>query len=355
MSIEVKVWNEIDFPYRAELRRAIDSISSAQDFFLLDRIVEPLPELRKTGALDFHQVNRRKRTKFGDTPAVVATHHPLKDGWIAYPFRDFYIFSTGRNQVRPQLPPPSTLFAYFIAGILGSFECRLTSAQTDTRTHMGPPTGCIGDYCDTDEDLYESMKGAHICDRCKDIYRKYKISNEGLAAVSSILKVVQEETILHDRSIPYDVFISYKSEDYELIKPLIERFRKERFKVWFDDSTLLPGKKVDQSLKNGASAALNFVVALSQRSIESHWCQLELAAALSASESSNGSPQILPVVISEANLEIPTALQNYKRAYLYGVSATRDLNLLCSAIRAERDTHREQNNSIRPRSLGGDA
>jgi hypothetical protein len=340
--VQIKVLAERGFPSRLEAERAVNLINSEQSFYRLEHEEAVLPAVPEGRSLDFNRVHRLMQAKYGSSPIIVITHHKLKDGWIAYPKRDFYIFTTGRNRARPQLPPLSALFAYFIAGILGSLECRLTSQQTDTRTHMGSPIGCISDYCDTDEDLYVSMVGAHICEACKAIYRKYGLSEAGLRSIEQALEAVKDESLRYDRAVPYDVFVSYSNSDAAHVRPIVERFRDERFKVWYDDASLNPGETVKTALRASASEALCFVVALSPRSIKSKWCREELDAALRAQKPDGSGPRILPVLIADCRKEeIPNKLEHYKYADLRGEYKERDLKLLCSAVWDARHATRE--------------
>lgn len=331
-SFDVIVLTDPKFPSELELHRAVELVNACQSFYRLTHVVETLPKPSANGSLDYNRVRRSLKAKHGDAPLIVATHLPLKDAWIAYPLKGFYIFTTGRNRARPQLPPLSTMFAYFIGAILGSLECQLTSTQTPL--HYGKPIGCMHDLCDTDEDLYESMKRSHMCAKCQKAYKDYGISDSGIKSVKKILAAVKNETARYDQSIPYDVFVSYANSDAKLVRPIVERFRDERFKVWYDDSTLLPGERVKQSLRSSAAQALCFCFALSPKSVKSSWCREERRAAM-AERKLTGRPRILTVMVEKC--DVPKELGEFKYGDLQGKYKKRDLDLLCQAVREEKD------------------
>lgn len=330
--LRITLWSAPDFPYTVELNRAVEWINESQSFYEIVRVIEPLPELNSNNALNFTTVHRRKRTKYGEAPVIVATHLPLKDGWIAYPQRDFYIFTTGRNSAKPNIPPLSTLFAYFVACILGNLECRMTTTQADTRTHQGRPIGCISDYCDTDEDIYVSMRMLHICDKCRSIHRRYGISEDGLSAIEQLLKVIKEDAQRYEDTVPFDAFVSYSSTDASAVDLLVDHLRKQRFKVWYDHTSLLPGEQLHGALQASVEESTTFIFVMSKQSVASKWCNEELDAALTAKARVGRAPIILPVMLEEC--EPPPALKDWKFADLRRNHAGKEMEKLCVSVRS---------------------
>lgn len=58
----------------------------------------------------------------------------------------------------------------------------------------------------------------------------------------------------------YDVFLSHSSKDKAMVRPLAERLRKDRLKVWFDEGVLKPGDTIAAKIEEGRKASSLAVV-----------------------------------------------------------------------------------------------
>ena len=105
---------------------------------------------------------------------------------------------------------------------------------------------------------------------------------------------------------PYDVFISYASQDQPIAKRLATDLSERGYIVWFDTWELLPGHHIFDEVYKGITNAQFIAVLLSQESCESQWFQKELTAAL-VSEIEARHTTVLPLKISDCQIPPPLA------------------------------------------------
>lgn len=74
---------------------------------------------------------------------------------------------------------------------------------------------------------------------------------------------------------PYDVFISYVTEDREIVEQLNDALRKRGLRVWYAKEQLFPGAEIRKLIDAGLSQS-QFGVALISPSYSSHWALGEL-------------------------------------------------------------------------------
>src|SRR5262249_38382477 len=155
--------------------------------------------------IDYNAVYQEKEKNLGNSPTIIITKRPLKDGWLAIYYPGFYILSLGDWEVRYQAPPVSVLLTYYVAGICCSFACNIPEAGHEEMYHDGPPIGCISDVApEGNSDIILSMKGAKICPICTPVYQKYGCRDQELSAANALLEYVRAEALKYDKSVPYD-------------------------------------------------------------------------------------------------------------------------------------------------------
>ncbi len=222
---------------------------------------------------------------------------------------------------------------YFLAGILGTFDSRLTEEINDSTIHQGRPIGCISDLCEEEEDFFISMKKARICRQCKRIYEKNGLSKEGMAAIEKVLRYVKEQAGKYDKRVPYDVFISYSHKDKQFVAAMTDLLENKRFKVWYDDFSILPGDSIIEKLARGIESSRCFIVVLSPDSVRSRWCKSELLMAinLALSAKSKRKVKLLPVLYK--NCRIPLYLRPYKYADLQEKNFQKGMNEIWATLR----------------------
>jgi hypothetical protein len=92
----------------------------------------------------------------------------------------------------------------------------------------------------------------------------------------------------------YDCFISHASEDKEAVaRPLAERLREARYRVWYDEFSLRLGDSLTESINRGLATSRYGVVILSPHFVEKEWPKHELAGLTALML--NGQLKLLPV------------------------------------------------------------
>ena len=98
---------------------------------------------------------------------------------------------------------------------------------------------------------------------------------------------------------PTKLFISYARVDQVRVADLVDILRSGGFEPWWDDR-LEPGDDWKESLRGRIAACDGFVCVLSPDSLDSEWCQWELAQASALSR------PIIPVLIRPGTSLPPT-------------------------------------------------
>ena len=112
---------------------------------------------------------------------------------------------------------------------------------------------------------------------------------------------------------PYDVFVSYASQDQPVAERLATDLSERGFIVWLDTWELLPGHNIFDEVYKGITNAQFVAVLLSREACESQWFQRELTAAL-LSEIEARHTTILPLKIGDCR--IPSLLSDRRVADL---------------------------------------
>jgi hypothetical protein len=92
---------------------------------------------------------------------------------------------------------------------------------------------------------------------------------------------------------PWDAFISYASEDKELVRELTQALRAAGLRIWLDDQELRLGDSLREKIDEGLAASRFGIVVLSPRFIAKRWPRQELNGLMAREES--GRKVILPV------------------------------------------------------------
>lgn len=124
----------------------------------------------------------------------------------------------------------------------------------------------------------------------------------------------------------YEVFISYASEERRaVVQPIVNRLSSFGLSVWYDDTCLLIGDSLLESINQGLEKSNYGVVVLSQNSFLKHWPRYELSQL-----STDKIGRILPVLngITYKDLNRYAPLIAKKRA----VSTADGLDRVCREI-----------------------
>jgi hypothetical protein len=108
--------------------------------------------------------------------------------------------------------------------------------------------------------------------------------------------MAEEQVAVHERSrsLEFDFFISYASEDRDLAEALDGTLSKHAYKVWRDRGQLTLGDSLTEKINEGLTAARYAIVILSQAFLRKNWPRAELNA-LQARAIAEGQKVILPV------------------------------------------------------------
>ncbi len=93
-----------------------------------------------------------------------------------------------------------------------------------------------------------------------------------------------------------DVFICHASEDKpEIIKPLVEAFKREGISFWYDEAEIKWGDSIIEKVNEGLRVSRYVIVVVSIYFLSKNWPKRELNSALSI-EASTGKVRVLPLV-----------------------------------------------------------
>ncbi|UBF27678.1 TIR domain-containing protein [Kovacikia minuta CCNUW1] len=92
-------------------------------------------------------------------------------------------------------------------------------------------------------------------------------------------------------------FISYAAEDKDFMVKLSKVLMRESFTIWTNQTDINTGEEFQTIINQGIEEADNVIYLISPNSLESKYCQQELAYALSLNK------RIIPLLIKETNLE----------------------------------------------------
>jgi hypothetical protein len=91
--------------------------------------------------------------------------------------------------------------------------------------------------------------------------------DQGLTLVGGLRNSINMDTLFR-----YVIFLSYSSQDEAMVRPLAERLRKDRFKVWFED---LAGNSIPAKLEEGLERLRVLVFCISANAFGLDSIQLE--------------------------------------------------------------------------------
>ncbi|MGB5755357.1 MAG: toll/interleukin-1 receptor domain-containing protein [Acidimicrobiales bacterium] len=105
---------------------------------------------------------------------------------------------------------------------------------------------------------------------------------------------------------PLSVFISYSHADKPVARDLAAGLEASGLKVWLDEGELRAGDSIIQRIATAISE-VDFVVALvSKDSVQSQWCQKELALGISGELAREG-VKVLPLRLGDVNMPVSLA------------------------------------------------
>ncbi len=105
----------------------------------------------------------------------------------------------------------------------------------------------------------------------------------------------KEHLIADDLGYEYDVFISHAGEDKDVfVRPLVDALTAVGLTVWYDETELVPGCSLIETVERGLSQSRFGVIVLSQAFFAKNWPRKELNA-LASREFATGESVLIPI------------------------------------------------------------
>jgi hypothetical protein len=73
----------------------------------------------------------------------------------------------------------------------------------------------------------------------------------------------------------YDVFLSYSSQDKQVVHALAERLKQEGLRVWLDEWMIQPGAMIGLQIQHGLEQSRTLLMCMSHAYFDSEWATLE--------------------------------------------------------------------------------
>jgi hypothetical protein len=99
---------------------------------------------------------------------------------------------------------------------------------------------------------------------------------------------------------PFDVFLSYKSEDSEWVERLKNELQKRGVYVWLDKDQIRPGDIFAEALENGLATSRAVGLVVTPASVSSGWVREEYFRALSLTKKSG--LQLIPILLKDTEM-----------------------------------------------------
>lgn len=107
-----------------------------------------------------------------------------------------------------------------------------------------------------------------------------------------------------DHAFDYDLFISHASEDKEsFVRPLVEALTNESLTIWYDETELVPGCSLIETVERGLARSRFGVLVLSRAFFEKRWPRKELNA-LATRELATGESVLLPIWLGVTEADV---------------------------------------------------
>jgi small GTP-binding protein len=107
----------------------------------------------------------------------------------------------------------------------------------------------------------------------------------------------------------YDVFLSYSSQDKQVVHALAERLKQEGLRVWLDAWAIQPGDAISLKIQHGLEQSRTLLMCMSRAYFDSEWATLEHHTLLFR-DPTNAHRRFIPLLIEDCTM--PDIIAQFK-------------------------------------------
>ena len=132
------------------------------------------------------------------------------------------------------------------------------------------------------------------CPGCRSTGRTFEVAGAG------VIGTAEPDGLGYD----YDVFVSHASEDKDgLVRPLVEAMTRQGLAVWYDETELVPGVSLIETVERGLSRSRFGVIVLSKAFFVKNWPRKELNV-LASRELATGESVLIPIWLDVTEADV---------------------------------------------------
>jgi hypothetical protein len=99
----------------------------------------------------------------------------------------------------------------------------------------------------------------------------------------------------------YDVFLSYSSQDKQIVHALAKRLKQEGLRVWLDAWAIQPGDPISLAIQHGLEQSRTLLMCMSPAYFDSEWTTLEHHTLLFR-DPTNEKRRFIPLLIEDCTM-----------------------------------------------------
>ncbi|MCP4113785.1 MAG: TIR domain-containing protein [Desulfobacteraceae bacterium] len=116
-----------------------------------------------------------------------------------------------------------------------------------------------------------------------------------------------------DFSQEWDVFIAFASEDFPIVREIVNDLKRHKIRYWLDDEQILPGDSISQKVENGLLNSRFVMPCFSRHELKSGWVRAEYSAILNRMLSGNTGQRVVPLILDDLeDSEMPPLLSDIR-------------------------------------------
>lgn len=108
----------------------------------------------------------------------------------------------------------------------------------------------------------------------------------------------------------YHGFLCHSSLDKDIVRDLYDALTARGFKIWFDETAILPGQSIPVEVENGILASYKIIALFSSAFFGSDWTTLETLITLHGNVMNRG-PRLIPVRLAPCTIRPSLAHLKY--------------------------------------------